>query len=91
MKPTRREVVQMLGAFSVAQSAAGTPAESPRRTPSAQDLKACLAIQRRELDPLLVESVPQALQRSLGQFQPVRDLDISDAIQPMLIFRPRSR
>ena len=91
MRPTRRQVVQMLGALGVVQSPVGSTA-APAQVPlSARDLKGCLTIQGRDLDESQTDTVRRALERTLQQFQAVRDLDITDAVPPALIFRPRQR
>ena len=77
--------------FQAEESPARTTAESAQFALSPQDLKGCLAIQGRDLDDAQTQSVRQALQRNLQQFQAVRDLDIADAVSPALIFRPRRR
>lgn len=91
MKPTRRQVVQMLGALGVAQRPAATAAAPAQVALSTQDLKGCLAIQGRDLDASQTEAVRQSLQRNLEQFQAVRDLEIDDAVPLAVIFRPRER
>lgn len=91
MRPTRRQVVQMLGALGVAQSPIATAAAPAQLALSARDLTGCLAIQGRDLDESQAEAVRQSLQRNLGQFQAVRELDIGDAVPPVVIFRPRQR
>ena len=91
MRPTRRQVVQMLGALGVVQSRVGIAAAPAQFSLSAQDLKGSLTIQGRELDQSQTEAVRQALQRNLQQFQAVRDLDIADAVPPAVIFRPWQR
>ena len=90
MNPTRRQIVQMLGALGIAQSPIATPAAAQPAL-SARDLKGSLAIQGRDLDEPEAEVVRQALQRNLEQFRAVRALDIADAVPPALIFRPRQR
>jgi hypothetical protein len=91
MRPTRRQVVQMLGALGVIHSPIGTAAAPAQIALSAQDLKGSLAIQGRDLDASQSTPVRLALQQNLQQFQAVRDLDIADAVPPALIFRPRQR
>jgi hypothetical protein len=91
MRPTRRQVVQMLGALGVVQSPVGIAAAPAQVALSARDLKGSLTIQGRDLDESQTEAVRLALQRNLRQFQAVRDLDIADGVPPALIFRPRQR
>lgn len=91
MKPTRRQVVQMLGALGVAHSQPGTAAAPAQLVVSAQDMKGCLAVQRRDLDESQAEAVRQALRQNLEQFQAVREVDLGDEVWPAVIFRPRPR
>jgi hypothetical protein len=91
MKPTRRQLVQMLGALGLAQTPIGKAAPPASPAASTQDLKSCLAMQRRDLDASQLEAVRQSFQRNLEQFQAVRDLELDDAVPPAPIFRPRQR
>lgn len=91
MKPTRRQVVQMLGALGVAQTSGATAAAPAQLALSVRDLQGCSAIQGKVLDESRAEAVRQSLQRNLEQFQAVRNLDIGDAVPPALTFRPRHR
>jgi hypothetical protein len=88
MEPTRREVVQMLVALGVAPTALAQPSIGAI---GAGDVKGALAIQGRPLADDDVEVVRRALQWSLDRFQPVRDLEIDDAVVPAVTFVPRSR
>ena len=91
MRPTRRQVVQMLGALGVLQTPVWIAATPAQVTLSARDLQGSLTIQGRDLDTSHTEAVRLSLQRNLEQFQAVRDLDIGDAVAPAVIFRPRLR
>ena len=88
MESTRREVVQMLVALGV--SPAALP-QGSKLTIGTSDLKGALTIQGRPLSDDDVEVVRRALQWSLDRFQPVRDLDVGDAVAPAVMFVPGSR
>jgi hypothetical protein len=91
MEPTRRQVVQLLVALGVSGAAATDLAAQAANTVSLEDMKGALAIQRRDLQARQMALVQRALQRSLDEFQRVRELDIDDSVALPVIFRPGRR
>ena len=87
MEPTRREIVQMLVALGVIPTAL---AQSAMSRIGVGDVKGALVIQGRPLTEDDVEVVRRALQWSLDRFQPVRNLEVGDAVAPAVMFVPRS-
>lgn len=88
MDPSRREIVQLLVALGMSGAAASDIAAQAPTTVSIDDIKGALAIQRRDLQGKEIALVQRALQRSLDEFQGVRELDIADAVGLPVIFRP---
>ena len=86
MEPTRREIVQMLVALGVIPTAL---AQSSVSSIGADAVKGALAIQGRLLADDDLEIGRRALQWNLDRFQPVRDLEIDDAVAPAVTFVPR--
>ena len=88
MEPTRRQIVQLLLALGV--SPAALPQDS-KLTISTSDVKGALTIQGRTLSDDDVEAIRRALLWNLDRFQPVRELDVNDAVAPAVAFAPRRR
>ncbi|MEO5894144.1 MAG: hypothetical protein ABIS06_00405 [Vicinamibacterales bacterium] len=88
MEPTRRQVVQLLVSLGAAGAVTTDLSGQAPNTLSLEDVKGALAIQRRDLQAQEMALVQRALQRSLDEFQRVRELDINDAVALPVIFRP---
>jgi len=88
MEPTRRQVVQLLVAVGVTSAATTDLSGQAPNTLSIEDMKGALAIQRRDLQAKEMALVQRALQRSLDEFQRVRELDVDDSVALPVIFRP---
>ena len=91
MRLTRRRLVQVLAALGLGHVSSATPSAQGGAPFSTQDLKGSLAIHGRALDDVQIEVIRRPLQRHLEQFRAVRNLEIDDAIAPVLIFDVRQR
>jgi len=78
----------MLMALGMSGAAATEMAAQTGRTLSADEIKAALAIQRRDMPADRIALIQRALPRSLDEFQRVRELEIDDAVGLPAIFRP---
>jgi hypothetical protein len=90
MEPTRRQVVQMLAALGLTGTAIAELAAQARQALGSSDVKGALALQGREMADDDLEVIRRALQRSLDQFEGVRNVEIDDSVAPATIFNPRT-
>ena len=77
----------MLAALGMG-SAAITELTAQGRALTASDIEGALAIQRRDIPDDEVALIRRALQRSLDDFQRVRELEIGDDVSLPIVFSP---
>lgn len=85
---SRRRLIQLLAVAGIAGPAAVELAAQAHHQLSVGGLRSANAVLDRDFDDKRLEVIRTALQRNLDEFQLVRDLEISDAVEPAPIFDP---
>ena len=87
--PTRRDILQILSALGFTGAAADRLAAAAAPTVSADALRGAASLLARCFDDTRLRVAQAAVQRNLEQLQVVRELELSDAVEPAVQFRVR--
>jgi hypothetical protein len=86
---SRRHVLQILAALGISGPLAAELAAQSAPRVSEDALRGTASLLSGGFDQPRLGVARTALQRNLDQFQPVRDLDLADDVEPPTIFLPR--